>query len=190
MARLNINYSEEQLQNYLIKNIATIFPELEVIKSEFPIPNGRIDILCREINYKNNYWVIELKAGDIVSDSVIQVLRYTQYLNSEMSKYGKRKFRPLIIGQNISKYESEHLIKLLKYYDQDYNEYSFYCFYRLYALNTDLLELDFSYINTQNDKFIENSYKIKYSYMSEIEYLEMNNYFLTTELKKGKKDET
>lgn len=186
MVRLNIKYSEYQLQNYIIKNIATIFPELEIIKPEFPIPSGRIDILCREINNKRNYWVIELKAGDIISDSVVQVLRYTQYLNSEMSKFGKRIFRPLIIGQNISNYESEHLMKLLKYYDPDDNYECFYCFYRLYSLNTDSMQFDFSYMNVKNDKFIDKIYKIKYSYACEIEYLEMTNCFL----KKGKGNET
>ena len=87
-----IEYSEEQLQNYLIKNLKQHFPELKLIKSEFEIPQGRIDLLCKSIDEDNVYWVIELKTGIITSDSAIQVLRYTQYLNSEMSKGGKRIF--------------------------------------------------------------------------------------------------
>ena len=149
------NVSEGQLENYLCDNLEKHFPHLKIIKRQYKIPEGRIDLLCKDTNNYNTYVVVELKIGDITPDTVCQALRYTQYLNLEKSKTGKRKFYPLVIGSNLED-KTQHIQKLLRYYD-DYEE-GFYCYYRLFNIDENF-NFNFEYYNIINKEYIDSNYK-------------------------------
>lgn len=162
----NINISEEQLESYLLKLIPLTW-KLKIIKRQFKIKSGVIDILAKHKEYKNTYFIIELKVGELTPDSVCQVLRYTQYMNSEMSKEGKRRFYPLLIGNTISKEQSNgHLYKLLKRFDGKPDNI-FYIQYSLYDLGLNGITLN--WYNQENNDFIESTYRILCSRLDALE---------------------
>lgn len=165
-----INISEEQLEEHLLKLIPRTW-DLKIIKSQFKIKGGVIDILAKYNEYENTYFVIELKVGELTPDSVCQVLRYTQYMNSEMSKGGKRVFYPLLIGNKITTEQSNgHLYKLLKRFDGEPDD-TFYVQYSLYDLGLNGITLGW-YYNPNND-FIMSTYDKFHSRITDIE--EENN---------------
>lgn len=156
--KINIDITEEVLEQHLLRVISRDW-DVDIIKNQFRIKGGIIDILARSKKNRDLYFVIEVKTGDIKPDAVCQVLRYTQYLNSEMSKNSRRLFYPIVIGKNISKEDSNgHLFKLLKFFNgEDYMDLSFYCGYALY--NVDLKGLALGWMDVDNKKFIEDCYE-------------------------------
>lgn len=164
--KFNLEISEEDLESALIKKLPEYY-SLKIIKRQFKIPGGIIDILAKHTEYENVYFVIEIKVGDLTSDSVCQVLRYTQYLNSEKSKCGKRRFYPLLIGSGIDTQNSNgHLIKLLKHFDGFLND-SFYVQYDLFNIGLDGVKLE--YYSIENKKLIDDYYDTKFSIIEKLE---------------------
>lgn len=150
----NINVSEKDLEDFLVSNIQKYHPDLKIIKRQFRTACGIIDLLAKDtsLSYGNNvYVVIELKIGELDASAVCQVLRYTQYLNSEMSKNGKRFFYPLLIGSSVS----EEISKLVCFYNDEYND-TFYCMYDLFSF--DLKGINFGYYNINNNKFFRENF--------------------------------
>lgn len=150
----NINVSEKDLEDFLVSNIQKYHPDLKIIKRQFRTSCGIIDLLAKDTSYRygdNVYVVIELKIGELDASAVCQVLRYTQYLNSEMSKKGKRFFYPLLIGSSIS----EEISKLVCFFNDEYND-TFYCMYDLFSF--DLKGINFGYYNINNLKFFKENF--------------------------------
>lgn len=150
----NINVSEKDLEDFLVSNIQKYHPDLKIIKRQFRTACGIIDLLAKDISLSygdNVYVVIELKIGELDASAVCQVLRYTQYLNSEMSKNGTRFFYPLLIGSSVS----EEISKLVCFYNDEYND-TFYCMYDLFSF--DLKGINFGYYNINNMKFFRDNY--------------------------------
>jgi hypothetical protein len=148
----NINVSEKDLEDFLVSNIQKYHPDLKIIKRQFITSCGIIDLLAKDTSYGDNvYAVIELKIGELDASAVCQVLRYTQYLNSEMSKKGKRFFYPLLIGSSIS----EEISKLVCFFNDEYND-TFYCMYDLFSF--DLKGINFGYYNINNLKFFRENF--------------------------------
>ncbi len=180
MENFNFQFTEEQLEDYLYENIEKHY-DMKVIKRQFKIPKGRIDIIAKSNKEKDLYYVIEIKTGDIDANSVCQVLRYSNYLNSELSKNGKRVFVPLLIGRNLSN-ENNHIIYLLNHFD----EASSSCFveqnkiyYALYGIDFSGIRL--SYFNTENEEYMSSNFQECYS---RIEDLDLRNYQLNFHNKK------
>lgn len=159
--KYTIDIAENDLETYLVKYIDRYFP-LKFIKKQYNTPAGIIDILAKYKNQDNTYFVIELRIDSLDSDAVCQVLRYTQYMNSEMSKEGKRKFYPLLIGKNID----ENLCKLVSVFN-GYPNPTFYCQYSLY--NISFYGLSFNFLNPTNEKFIKSTYKEQNSHIENLE---------------------
>jgi predicted RecB family endonuclease len=174
-----IKYTEEQLEIFLIDKLKQVYGFKKIIR-QFEILSGRIDLLAYDGD--GLYYVIEIKTGDITADAVCQVLRYTQYLNSEKSKNGKRRFRPLLIGFNID-VNCRHLDYLLKRFEK-YPENEFYVLYTLYSVGISGVEL--GYYCVSNDKCIEKLYEKRYSKIDsqelEIEELEITKDCLCCQL--------
>lgn len=158
----NIDIVEKDLEDFLCENISKHYKNIKIIKRQFRTKAGVIDLLAKDIDSLNEYIVIELKIGDLTSDSVCQVLRYTQYLNSEMSKGGKRTFHPLLIGSNLS----DELSKLLSHYEGFFLK-PFYCHYDLFNIGMKGLEL--GYYNRKNGEFLKNTYQYQYSAIEDLE---------------------
>lgn len=175
--KISIDLSEKELENALLKAIPKKFP-VKIIKNQYEISGGIIDILAKSTEYKDTYFIFELKLGDITPDSVCQVLRYSQYMNSEKSKDGKRHFYPVLIGKNIDYQSSNgHLYKLLKIFEGEKDDI-FYVQYSLYNLGLNGLELN--WIDTKNEEFIEENYNIYNCHIEnkqmEIDGLDYNYY--------------
>ena len=54
MAKLEIEYSEEQLETYLCNHLDKHFPNLKLIKRQYGVPDGRIDMLCKATDEDND----------------------------------------------------------------------------------------------------------------------------------------
>lgn len=150
----NVNVTEKDLEDFLVLNIQKYHPYLRIIKRQFRTSCGIIDLLARDTSHccgDNVYAVIELKIGELDASAVCQVLRYTQYLNSEMSKNGKRYFYPLLIGSSIS----EEISKLVCFYNDEYKD-TFYCMYDLFSFG--IKGINFGYYNINNNKFFRDNY--------------------------------
>ena len=97
---------ENDLEDYLIQHLDLIEDGLQFISRQFVLPEGRIDILARDI--QNNIVVIELKIDDdkkIVWQSVYyRIQMEKQFLN--------RKIRILTIMKEYPEYLLEPLIKV------------------------------------------------------------------------------
>ena len=52
--------TEEQLEDYLSNHLEEIHPNLKLMKRQFILPKGRIDLLAKDLK-TNRIWVIELK---------------------------------------------------------------------------------------------------------------------------------
>ena len=165
--KFNVEISEEKLESILIDKIPEKY-DLKIIKRQFKIDGGIIDILAKSTVEDNVYFVIELKVGDLTTDSVCQVLRYTQYLNSEMSKNSKRRFYPLLIGSGIDTQNSNgHLIKLLKHFNGWEND----CFYVQYDLfDVGLEGINLGYYNVENNRIIKDKYERTESFIEKLYY--------------------
>lgn len=188
MAEIKIQFNEEDLKKYLIKNISKHYPNFKVIAEEYPVPDGRIDLLCKNTDEDDTYVVMELKQNNITNDSLAQVLRYTQYMNNEQSKNGKRRFFPLLIGQNLQD-EKNHLQKLLKVYEGYFYD-NFICYYNLFSFDIVNMDFVFTYVNAYNDEYIKKNYNNINSYYDKlfdnIEELRIENMELREELIKCK----
>ncbi len=180
MENFNFQFTEEQLEDYLYENIEKHY-DMKVIKRQFKIPKGRIDILAKSNKDKNLYYVIEVKTGNIDANSVCQVFRYSNYLNSELSKNGKRVFVPLLIGRNLSS-ENNHIIYLLNHFDGALSS-SFVeqnkIYYSIYNIDFSGIRLDYFY--KKNEEYMSGAFQECYS---RIEYFDVRNYQLSLHNKK------
>ena len=180
MENFNFKFTEDQLEDYLYENIEKHY-DMKVIKRQFKIPKGRIDIIAKSNKEKDMYYVIEIKTGNIDANSVCQILRYSNYLNSELSKQGKRIFVPLLIGRNLSN-ENNHVVYLLKKHDSTLKNWEVQqnkIYYSLY--NIDFSGIDFSYFNPTNAEYIDNEFKNNFS---RIEELALDRHYLKMDVEK------
>lgn len=176
----NINIVEKDIEDFLYKYINCFYPNIKVLKRQFRTPVGVIDILAKDLEVKDSYIVIELKIGELDSDAFCQVLRYTQYMNSEMSK-NKRVFYPLLIGNSLS----DSLKKLVAHYEGCFDD-TFYCQYDLFNFTFDGLQLRF--YNRENKNNIDSIYKKQESLIQRLnEKIEDLDIKLYMEIKKLEK---
>ncbi|MCF0075456.1 hypothetical protein LZD49_33565 [Dyadobacter sp. CY261] len=145
---LTINCEEREIEQALIWDCRH-FLGLKFLKNQVRTPIGIIDVVAAHPYKKGVYYVIELKRDLLDESAFVQCMRYTNYLNTNHNKDGKRLFIPFLIGKNIS----PKLFGAVKHYDiDDQHDYDIagYCLYTLFAF--DLRKgLDFSYFN--NDQF-------------------------------------
>jgi len=133
--------NEEDIEKHLFENIGKLDSNLKPIKRQFKINVGVIDILAKDTKMDGVYAVIEIKKGSITCEAVVQVLRYTIYLNDKFSKYNTRKFIPIVIGSSLE--QSIHLKKLLRYFEglPDVERDNF-VYYRLCGVDLDGCSFD------------------------------------------------
>ena len=103
----NLNsITEKDLEEYLIKNIEVIEPELKVITNQFKISEGIIDILA--LDKKENYVIIELKIA--VDKSMIWQCMY--YPDELKELFKTRKVRMITIAPEYPDYMLKPLKKI------------------------------------------------------------------------------
>ena len=106
-SRTTTHITEEQLEDYLIKNIDLIEEGMKYMGRQIEVPGGRIDILAKDKN--NNICVIELKIDEDKS-IVWQSIHYPKEIKK---KYRADKIRMMTIAPSYS----EHLLNSLKSLD-------------------------------------------------------------------------
>lgn len=118
---IQLSYLEKDVED-IIQSHTSKFLGLNFIARQFNTPVGVIDVIAKSHRCPRLYWVIEIKRDKLDASAYCQALRYSNWLNSEMSKDGSRFFRPLIIGSSLS----DDLASLCKYFDgedQDWWDY-------------------------------------------------------------------
>jgi len=96
---------EKDLQNFLVKNLYLIEPNLKLYENEgitgveFPVGNRAVDILA--ISDSNELVVIELKVSKGYDRVVGQLLRYMAWIEKNLADAGQ-KVRGVIIAKQIS----------------------------------------------------------------------------------------
>lgn len=98
--------SENDLEDYLIQHLSLIEEGLEFISRQFILPEGRMDILARDI--QNNIVVIELKIDD---DKKI-VWQSVYYRIQMEKKFPNRNIRVLTVMKEYPEYLLEPLMKV------------------------------------------------------------------------------
>jgi len=93
-----IQAEERDIEDFLCEDLGG-YLDLHLIDRQVNTPAGIIDILAKSEKF---YYVIELKKGVIDAHALAQVLRYTNYLNDNKSKNGKRFFVPVLIGSHLA----------------------------------------------------------------------------------------
>lgn len=92
------NITEEQLEDYLIKNISLIEDGMTYLSRQVEITNGTIDILASDID--NNLCIIEVK----ISEDKAVVWQSIYYPKEIKKKYKSRNVRMIIVAPNFKKY--------------------------------------------------------------------------------------
>ena len=96
---------QQDLQNFLSKNLSLIEPGLPLYEEEgitgveFPVGNRRIDILA--LDAEENYVVVELKVSRGYDRVVGQLLRYVAWIRQNQAEPGQR-VRGVIVAREIS----------------------------------------------------------------------------------------
>lgn len=164
--KISVNISEKELEESLLKKIPEYYP-VKIIKNQYETNSGIIDILAKSTEEENVYFIFEIKVKELTTDSVCQVLKYTQYMNSEKSKNGKRRFYPVLVGRNLEhKTSNDNLFRLVKKFN-GFSDNIFYVQYFLYEIGLKGIELD--WFDKKNKKFIEENYKQLNSHIGNVE---------------------
>ncbi len=94
---------ETDLRDYLAKNLNLVETGLSLYTDdrgagvEYPVDNGRIDILARDVH--GNFLVLELKVSEGRSKTLGQILYYMGWVDRELAK-GK-KVRGVIVAKEV-----------------------------------------------------------------------------------------
>ena len=134
---------------------------LKFLQRQVRTPAGIIDMLARG-EEKNVYYVIELKKGEINPYTLVQALRYTMYLNSNLSKDGKRIFIPVLIGDSLNK-EMERSVVYLPDGGGDLEGCLYSAYYRIFDFDPDR-GISFTFMNTAQERYEEEHLSTRYGY--------------------------
>lgn len=148
---IQINASEKTIEDILCDNMDK-FLNIKFVTRQFKTDSGIIDIIARDEQNKNIYYIIELKKGEIDTHAYAQVHRYCLFMNSCFNK-GKRIFIPLLIGDDLA----DEIIKNVYYFDNSYLTSSSIAktFYSLYSF--DIEEgIQFNYYNKEQLSYENN----------------------------------
>lgn len=157
---IQIQCSESDIEQYVFDNLID-YLDLRPLARQYRIPVGIVDILARSRVFPH-YYVIEIKKGALDAAAYVQVSRYCAWLNKEYSKYGKRLFFPLLIGE----YLDRSLDHLCDYFDESFcasgvNKVQ----YRLFGID---LEDGFSLNRISvSQKEAKKLYKVNYCHISD-----------------------
>ena len=101
-SKLKNSKSEKQIQDYIIQNFNTIFPNYEFVGKEISVKSiGKIDILAKDKESGRDI-IIEIKKGE-------------QNPNKQLLAYAKGYDNPILIG--ITNMKSDLYLKEIQYYN-------------------------------------------------------------------------
>lgn len=129
---IQLLYLEKDIED-LLADDCEHYLGIKFLARQFRTPVGIIDVIAKSCDNPYVYFSIELKKDKIDSTAYCQSLRYSNWLNSELSKGGKRLFIPIVIGSSLA----EDLHFLCEYFDaDDFNHFNLAVykdvFYRLF----------------------------------------------------------
>lgn len=175
---IELSYSEKDIEDILFQH-SEKFLDIRAIKRQYPTKVGVVDLIAQSTSDKDVFFVIEIKKDFLDCYAYCQVLRYSNWLNSEKSKNGKRKFFPVLIGKDLS----ADLYHLCDYFEEDHSLSLIYKpTYRLFHFDP-LQGVSFTYVNTEQNKIVTKIHEFCH-----ISDLEMKNESLYFELYLSKKD--
>lgn len=184
MSGIQITYIEKDIED-LLEEDCEHYVGLKFITRQFRTPVGIIDVIARQPHYNRRfkmYYVIEIKKGTLDAAAYVQLVRYTNWLNSERSKDGNRIFVGVLIGSSLA----EDLIKVCEYFDpSEHGWHTTYrkIFYRIFKFDPKR-GVGFFWSNNAQANYT-NSLKCNYDHIQEIldreDRAEQNNFSLQRE---------
>lgn len=175
---IKLEYLEKDIED-LLEIDCEHYLGLKFIARQLRTPVGIIDVIARCPNRNRKlYYVIEIKNGPINSAAYVQAVRYANWLNSELSKDGKRLFVPLLIGSTLS----EEISTICEYFSHDHNWYEIYrkVFYRVFNFSAKE-GVTFTWINNVSSKYhatLKNDFNHINQLWERVDDLEAANYRL------------
>lgn len=130
---IEINCKESDIEDILCEHADKMLG-VKFLKRQYRTPVGVIDILAKSNVIKDCFYVIEIKNTTLNPDAYTQVLRYSNWMNKEESKDGRRYFIPVLVGRFLN----ENLCHLCEYFSDDdyYGRHNIRdVFYRCYDFN-------------------------------------------------------
>jgi hypothetical protein len=118
MAGIQLVCTEQDIEDILVRHCDRMLG-IEFMARQFRTAVGVVDILAKHPYIPNVYYVVEIKRGILDPATYVQALRYANWLNSERSKFGRRFFIPIIVGEHLH----ASLNSLCQFFDQE----SHYC---------------------------------------------------------------
>lgn len=100
MAGIQLVYTEKDIEDILEQHCERMLG-IKFVTRQFRTEVGIADIIAKHPDISGVYYVVEIKRGILDPDAYAQALRYAKWLNSEMSKDGRRSFIPIIIGEQL-----------------------------------------------------------------------------------------
>ena len=90
--------SEENLERLIVENLNQVESGLRLIKRQYTVPVGRIDLLCED--RKGRLVVIEIKRHDAKTEELIgQIARYMGYVDKHLAKRGQNVRGIVVVGR-------------------------------------------------------------------------------------------
>lgn len=103
---------EKELENYLIRNLDIIEPDLELLHRQYQTKYGTVDLVCRDKNH--DIVIIEIKVNANL-DSPGQLARY---LHGMKQKYPNKYIRAILVSPEITK----SVWELCNFFNVDFKE--------------------------------------------------------------------
>src|SRR5580698_6293371 len=100
MAGIQLVCTEKDIEDILEQHCERMLG-IKFLARQFRTTVGVVDIIAKHPYIPGVYYVVEIKRDILDPVAYIQALRYAKWLNSERSKIGKRKFIPVIIGEQL-----------------------------------------------------------------------------------------
>ena len=124
---------EREIEDYYVKNITEINPNLEVVKTpsygrQFSTHIGPIDILCID-KISKEYVICELKRGQTSDETVGQLLRYMGWVYEHLSD-SSNTVKGILIGSKFDKkvdyslkgIQSPHIFNIISKFEHPFSD--------------------------------------------------------------------
>jgi len=98
---IELVYQEKDVED-LLEQDCMGYIGLDFVARQLRTAVGIVDVIAAHPEIENLKYVIEIKKGALDSSAYTQVLKYTNWLNSEESDGGKILYLPMLIGTHLT----------------------------------------------------------------------------------------
>ena len=151
MAGIQLVYTEKDIEDILASNCQRLLA-VKFVTRQYRTSAGIIDIIAKSLESPDYYYIIEIKKDALDASAYVQARRYARWMNREESKSGKRKFLPVIIGEQL--HSSLHGV--CDYFEPDSLGLHLLAEVRYRLFGFDVLEgINFSYSSREQERMAE-----------------------------------